>query len=433
MISAILKLPRTKLPRAIFNQAGRAGPRRLLTISAVGLSVIALAAALILRGHHPPAVSFDARMQPADPLPGGLHSTPEQDALAHRANLDQAEAAANRGVSYTPPIAASVRTVTAAPGVEDAPPAVQVPPQPRFVGRPAPVYPPAPVIPPPPAVVATQTVTTAPSPRVIKVAQQQADDQQQQFDASVRDPFSQWDARPPRTDIVLPPTDTDANGPGKDGHPADIDTARRPANGPVQPVSQTAAETGHILIPAGRGVYAHPVLALSFDQASPAVFQADSGPIAGDRMIGSFARESNRLIVRINSVIHNGEQIGAEGLVIAPATMEASVASDVDQHYVSRSSCRRRRLSCRAWSGPSHDIEHGFGAEPVRRDRHVDPSQHRPATRRGGRLRGGQYRIDAQSGRAEGFDRLARRQCLGRRHVPHQRGHAWPSVRLGRV
>ncbi|MFX7820706.1 hypothetical protein ABTK26_20535, partial [Acinetobacter baumannii] len=33
---------------------------------------------------------------------------------------------------------------------------------------------------------------------------------------------------------------------------------------------------------------------------------------------------------------HRGEEINADGVVIAPETMEASVASDVDQHYLTR-------------------------------------------------------------------------------------------------
>ena len=78
------------------------------------------------------------------------------------------------------------------------------------------------------------------------------------------------------------------------------------------------------------------MLALSSDQASPAVFQADSGPIAGDRMIGSFSRQNNRLVVRVSTIIHHGQPISAEGLVIAPETMEASVASGVNQHYLTR-------------------------------------------------------------------------------------------------
>jgi intracellular multiplication protein IcmE len=91
-----------------------------------------------------------------------------------------------------------------------------------------------------------------------------------------------------------------------------------------------------VLIPAGRGVYAHPILALSSDQSTPAVFQADSGPIAGDRMLGSFSKENDRLVVRIATIIHQGQAIGAVGMVIAPETMEASVATGVDQHYLAR-------------------------------------------------------------------------------------------------
>jgi intracellular multiplication protein IcmE len=66
------------------------------------------------------------------------------------------------------------------------------------------------------------------------------------------------------------------------------------------------------------------------------VLQADSGPIAGDRMIGSFARQENRLVLHVNTVIHNGEAIGVDGVVTSPDTMEAGVASGVDQHYLER-------------------------------------------------------------------------------------------------
>ena len=62
----------------------------------------------------------------------------------------------------------------------------------------------------------------------------------------------------------------------------------------------------------------------------------DSGPIAGDRMLGSFARQGDRLIIHIGTIIHQGEELTADGVVIAPDTMEASVASDVDQHYLTR-------------------------------------------------------------------------------------------------
>jgi intracellular multiplication protein IcmE len=179
-------------------------------------------------------------------------------------------------------------------------------------------------------------VATAPLPHAITVAAQQQNDQQQQFNGAVKDLFSQWDGRVPRTEMVLPPTDAAAGRDGNDPPAPDDTVGGARTRRSVQPSLQPAADTDRVLMPAGRGLYAHPVLALSSDQASPAVFEADSGPIAGDRMIGSFSRQNDRLIVRINSVIHNGEQISTEGVVISPETMEASVASGVDQHYLTR-------------------------------------------------------------------------------------------------
>ena len=41
-------------------------------------------------------------------------------------------------------------------------------------------------------------------------------------------------------------------------------------------------------------------------------------------------------MIRINRLVYNGQEIGVEGIAVAPATMEAGVASSVDQHYLSR-------------------------------------------------------------------------------------------------
>jgi intracellular multiplication protein IcmE len=336
-MSGVLKFGKNaRWSSTLFNEAGRAGPRRLIIISAIGLSVVGLAVALTFSGSRKPSASFDARMKRVDTLPGGLHSTPEQDALADRADTAQAQNAQMHGRSFTLPLAPSVAVVPAAPHVEEAAPAAYVPPQPRFAGKPDPIYRAAVVIPPPPPV--DRPVPSAPtpaSPVVIPVAQQQAtDQQQQQFDQQVKDLFNQWGARAPRTDIVIPPASTNDTGAAASSttDPVNSSGSRTAA----QPVSTRAADSSQVLIPAGRGIYAHPVLALSSDQSSPAVFQADTGPIAGDRMIGSFSRQNNRLIVRINAIIHQGQQLSADGVVIAPDTMEASVATGVDQHYLSR-------------------------------------------------------------------------------------------------
>jgi intracellular multiplication protein IcmE len=67
------------------------------------------------------------------------------------------------------------------------------------------------------------------------------------------------------------------------------------------------------------------------------VLEADTGPLTGDRMIGTFAKSGNdRLVVRISRVEHRGESLDVAALVIAPESMETSVASNIDQHYIER-------------------------------------------------------------------------------------------------
>jgi intracellular multiplication protein IcmE len=154
--------------------------------------------------------------------------------------------------------------------------------------------------------------------------------------------FNQWGGRVPRTDVVLPPSDPAGDppdGPAGDARAgaAASRTALPASTSPPAPAAAHAEDAAaEILIPAGRGVYAHPILALSSDQGSPVVMQADSGPIAGDRMIGSFARQGDRLVIHIGTILHDGQNLTADGVVIAPDTMEAAVASDVDQHYLTR-------------------------------------------------------------------------------------------------
>ena len=314
---------------------GRAGPRRLVVISVMGLVVVGLVVAVAMGGHHVPPFSQDARMKSVDPLPGGLHGTPEQSALARVADTHHAESAMAKGKSYTPPIAPSVPVIDAPSEVQQAGPRSDPPLQPHFVTRPAP--PPSSIVPvvteiafPPPA--ATEP-TPVPRARPVQVAA--AGDPQQQADYSkqIGDLFSQWGSRAPQTTVILPPTD---QNPSLDASDGPARASAQPTAARATPVSETVHAPAQVLIPAGRGVYAHPMLALSSDQTSPVVLQADSGPIAGDRMIGSFARENDRLILHVNTIIHHNQNISCDGVVIAPDTMEASVATDVDEHYLTR-------------------------------------------------------------------------------------------------
>ena len=327
--------------REMWSGAGRAGPRRLLIIGVSGLAVAAALVFITFDGRTKLAVSVVARMQSIDANPGGLSSNQEQNALALSANDTAANSALRKGVSYTPPIAASVPVVDQIP----APPptvASAAPLPAQHFATPAPAPPPPapvqqavePVFPPP------LPGTQVQQPPVAQVADTggMSDPQQQAYSTAINGLISQWNGRPPMTDVVLPPVAAPTNGAGSaptanssGSGQSGSDAASAAASDP-----DPAASEQQVLIPAGRGIFAHPILALSSDATSPVVLQADSGPIAGDRMIGNFSTEKDRLIINIGEIIHNGQTISCNGVVIAPDTMEAAVASGVNQHYVAR-------------------------------------------------------------------------------------------------
>jgi intracellular multiplication protein IcmE len=330
----ILQMPGlAKLSAAgLLSGAGRAGPRRLVLIGVSLVALIGVVVVVTAGGERAVIASRDARMGNVDPLPGGLRSTPEINSLAHQADTDQAAQALRAGKSYTPALAASVAVFPAPVGGDQVTTAPVPPPQPRFVSHPNVADPVRVVL---PTEVSTQPDLVTPPVRVIPVQATVDPNAVENYNKQIGDLFSQWGGRLPHTDVVTPPPESSDASAGDDTSTRRASATRDAAS--VTPASaRSDATTSRILIPAGRGVYAHPILALSSDQTSPAVFQADSGPIAGDRMIGSFSRQGDRLIIHVSTIIHQGEEVSADGVVIAPETMEASVASDVDQHYLSR-------------------------------------------------------------------------------------------------
>ena len=318
---------------ALLSTAGRAGPRRLAVIAMSGTAIVALVVVVALSGHKAPPASQDARMKPVDPLPGGLHSTPEMNALSYEADTKQAQAALNRGESYTPALAPSVPMFPspATPDLTVSPPAPAPVPQP--IRQPHAVAPVRVVMP----VEVVDTPTPAPAAQVIPVQAVVDPKAVESYNKQIGELFSQWGGRLPRTDVVLPPTERASDGNAADP-PDNVGTGTSARSTPaVTPASLRSDEAhGRVLVPAGRGVFAHPILALSSDQSSPVVMQADSGPIAGDRMIGSFSKQADRLVIHIDRIIHQGQEISADGVVTAPDTMEAAVASKIDQHYAER-------------------------------------------------------------------------------------------------
>ena len=342
-----------------FNHASGAGPRRLLMIAGGGALVAAAVFGVASIQHKELPVSNSGRLPRVDPTPGGVNSNAQQDKLHLVSNQLQAERAQKAGQSFTPVMAAGQR-YTAPKAVEPelaAPPVQASAPVQPIVASPAvtPVVT-APKVEPLAVAPSTTTVsaptmgatriatgptsTTAPVQPPVRTPKDETD-----FKAALDKLLAGGGGRSPRTDVMLPPDDA-AAAEGSQASAAPMPSRRRTsgsddrqsADVPVTtPVSSSSAfNRQNVLIPAGRGIYAHTILAANSDAQSPVVLQADSGPISGDRMIGTFSRERDRLVIRISKVIHNGQEIGTDGVVVAPGSMEVGVASSVDQNYLSR-------------------------------------------------------------------------------------------------
>jgi intracellular multiplication protein IcmE len=260
-------------------------------------------------------------MKPGNLLPGGLQGTPAQDALQKEDSQEKARAAEAAHKSYTPPIPSS----TALNG-----------PLPTEVGMGAPVAPDvtmAKPMPPAPAIVTPAPPTFTPpdrtvldrpaveneigGARVTKIAAGDAEgDETSEEGKSARDMrqraigdlVNSWSSRPPQTTVVIEPASVKQ---GVDDPPASGNRVGGKAG-------DSGVTNERVLVPAGRGIYAHTVLAVDSDTNGPIVLEADTGPISGDRMIGTLSKSGiDRLIVKVETVEHRGKALDANGVVIA--------------------------------------------------------------------------------------------------------------------
>jgi intracellular multiplication protein IcmE len=321
----------------LFGGAGRGGPGRLVAIGGVLACMVGGAFLLSVRHGNGPPVSQVTKMKPGNLLPGGTQGTPAQDALQKKDSQEKARAAEEAHKSYTPPIPSSTAFTGPLPGE---------------VGMGAPVAPDVSMVkpmPPAPAIVTPAPPTYTPpehavfdrptgeneisGARVTKIAagdvggdetSEEGKSAHEQRQKAIGDLVNSWSSRPPQTTVVIEPT-----------------SLKQGADDPLAKVGVKGADSGvtsgRVLVPAGRGIYAHTVVAVDSDTNGPIVLEADTGPISGDRMIGTFSKSGNdRLIVKVETVEHRGAPLEANGVVIAPDSMETAVASSIDEHYVER-------------------------------------------------------------------------------------------------
>ncbi len=307
--------------------AGAAGPRRLALMGGVAVAVLGVAGVVLMRGHHERAPSHVAALPDVNGLPGGMHSNAYYNHLATAQAQQQAETAAAKGQSSVAPIPAGV---PAQPAVAVAPAPTQSAPTRIFAHAAAPAH------------LDRQVAYTRPAEAPPAQAQPTPEQRQegQVYAAAVGSLLADWGNGPaPATQVYLDPNKTGAGASGEG--------SRAQAQDQVQPAS--ASRSGYrgsanaqtppatVLIPAGKGVYARTKLEANSDTGGPVVVTAESGPIAGDDMTGTFSRRGDRLVVELNSItLQDGEQQSIDALVIAPDSMETAVASSVDPHIMSR-------------------------------------------------------------------------------------------------
>lgn len=321
-----------QLRNGIFGGAGRGGPVRLVVIGGTLAAGIGAAAYLSAHNNVRPLASQVTKMKPGNLLPGGTQGTPAQDALQKVDSQEKAKAAQAKHESFTPAIPSSTPFNGHMPGEvgvgdtqaveQPAPPKVDMPPAPTIVPPEKPAYTPPETLPPGREFNGARIEKVAAGGAEGQGEAEEAQGARQRRDKAIDDLVNGWSSRPPQTTVVLEPA---ALKEGAGDPPA------------LTKALGGGATVEKVLIPAGRGVYAHTILAVDSDTNGPIVLEADTGPISGDRMIGTFSKSGlDRLIVKVSTVEHRGKSLEANGIVIAPDSMEEAVATSVDEHYLER-------------------------------------------------------------------------------------------------
>ena len=299
----------------------RAGTARLAAISATALTAIAVVGYLVLR---PGATTsnFDPSTASSTPatIRGGLagpNRTDEQERLRQIAATRDANAAGNRGQSYTPDMGGFA---TREPG--DVGP-LSVPPTVRLEETTASAAP-----------AAAAPAAAAAAPRVATEAEVKS-----KLDA-MNALLASWRGKDSTQNIY---EDSSAARPGQ----ARLAGNTRPAGSLMQtaspPPRAAAQRPKRVLMEAGTGVYGVIVTGGNTDQGSPTIIaQALSGPIAGRRLMGSFTRQGSGnqpgalLGLRFSSITIDGRPVAVDAFAVAPDTMDSAVASRVDPHTIER-------------------------------------------------------------------------------------------------
>jgi len=339
-----------------FGQSVR-GARRLLPWIAALLAIVIVGIFWLSGGRHDEKPQSAAFTPPQLPVPaGGENNSAVMDKTTRDADRAAAEKAKREHSSYASPLQGSsstgpgggelgdtpmdkARGATAQekPHTDDAPPATSSAKPGTAPDKTSAPDPGAAAAPKPEAPAPGFTVDgTAPPPHPRRP--------DSLSDAQKAELFALWGGHPARLDVVLKGNADGADNTGTSMSTSGFPSSSSAANG-TGSVSQTtnSATSGvsvtqrKMLLRGGRGVYGHAVLTVNSDLGSDVLLEADSGPFAGARMTGTFTMQSDLLVIKITKLmIGDDAPIAVNAFVVAPDSGESGVATQIDEHLVTR-------------------------------------------------------------------------------------------------
>ncbi|HOO50794.1 MAG TPA: TrbI/VirB10 family protein [Alphaproteobacteria bacterium] len=110
------------------------------------------------------------------------------------------------------------------------------------------------------------------------------------------------------------------------------------ATGAVDPQGQAVAlDPAKVIVPAGEIEYAQLLMEANSDVPGPIVAMVVSGPFNGSKVLGSFQRKEEYLILQFNTLVSKaGHSIPINAIAVDPDTTLGAMATDVDHRYWQR-------------------------------------------------------------------------------------------------
>lgn len=92
-----------------------------------------------------------------------------------------------------------------------------------------------------------------------------------------------------------------------------------------------------VIIPAGQIEYAQMMLEANSDIPGPVMAMIVSGPFSGGRLMGSFQKQEEYLVIQFNSLVtKKGTSVPIQAFAVNPDTSLTGLATDVDHRYFTR-------------------------------------------------------------------------------------------------